>query len=157
MGYTATLTQAGWLINQLAPTLDFLSDAMPQPETSGAAGADQKAARGTHSHPRLTSSTRITLDGSGLATVTYTRSFAAKPAIVLTAINPSGRQVQLEVISDIQVGGLYTGCTLKGSRAALLPTLSVLLTELTKLSGFDVLGGSAAGVEVSVVAIQPSN
>lgn len=146
-----------------------LSNAIPMGEaTAATAGASEAASRGDHQHPRLTSSTRVQLDASGNATVTYTRSFAAKPAIVLTAINPSGAQVVLEVISDTMTGGVYTGCVIKGSRARPLPTLNAvsgLLTAVitgvndlvTALTGFNIFGGSAAGVEVSVVAIQPSN
>lgn len=139
----------------------LLSNAAPMSEASAAqAGATDKASRDSHQHPRLTSATRVTLDGGGLATVAYTRTFAAKPAINLTAINPSGRQVMLEVVSDVMTGALYTGCTVKGSRAQLLPALtSIILIGplISALQNFDVLGGSASGVEVSVLAIQPSN
>lgn len=66
----------------------------------------------------------------------------------------------LEVVSDVMTGALYTGCTIKGSRAQLLPALtSIILIGplISALQNFDVLGGSASGVEVSVIAIQPSN
>lgn len=138
-----------------------LSDAMPNPEaTAGTPGVDPAAARGTHVHPRLTSSTRVTLDANGLATVMFTRTFIAKPAIVLTPANPTGRPVQVEEVSLIQSGGLYVGINIHGYRNQLLPSLSGILLIgplITAISAFDVLGGSAAGVEVSVVAIQASN
>lgn len=120
----------------------------------------EAASRGDHQHPRLTSSTRVALDASGNATVTYTRTFATKPAITLTAINPSGRAVTLEITNDVVVGGVYTGCVIKGYRSQLLPSLSGILLIgplLTALGNFDILGGSAAGVEVNVIAIQASN
>lgn len=139
----------------------LLSDSAPMSEAVAPKSGNQpKASRIDHQHPRLTSSTRVQLTANGTAAVTYTRAFAAKPAIVLTAINPSGRQVVLEVISDTLVDGAYTGCVIKGYRSQMLPSLSGILLIgplITALSGFDVLGGSAAGVEVSVIAIQPSN
>lgn len=138
-----------------------LANTAPLSESGTAvAGGGGAASRQDHVHPRLTSATRVTLAGDGTATVTYTRSFPSKPAVNLTAINPSGRQVVLEVTGDIQTGGLYTGCTIKGSRAQLLPALTsiVLIGPLiTALQNFDVLGGSASGVEVSVIALMPSN
>lgn len=160
MALNRNLTGIGWLVDLIVPPPDILGDQAPVPEARlAAAGAGVKASRNDHQHPRLTSSTRVTLGGDGTATVTYTRSFSSKPAISLTAINPSGRQVMLEVVNDIQVGADYTGCVIKGSRAQLLPALTsiVLIGPLiSALQNFDVLGGSASGVEVSVIAIQPS-
>lgn len=129
-------------------------------KVAAAAGAGTKGSRDDHVHPRLTSSTRVTLNASGLATVTYTRTFDTKPAILLTAINPSGRQIFLEVVDDIQTGAVYTGCHVKGYRSQILPALTGILLIgplIAALSGFDAFGGSAAGVEISIVAIQPSN
>lgn len=146
-----------------------LASTVPMTEvTAGAAGSSSQASDAGHQHPRITSSTRVQLDALGNATVTYTRSFATKPAISLTAINPSGAQVVLEVVSDTMVGGVYTGCVIKGSRARALPTLNPVAGLLTAvitgvndlaaaLTGFNVFGGSASGVEVSVIAIMPSN
>lgn len=135
-----------------------LSDAMPRAEgTAPACGSAPVAARDDHVHQRLSSSQRVTLDANSQASVTYTRSFAAKPGIVPCPINPSGRSVQVEVVSDTIVGGLYVGCVIKGYRSQALPALTLLLTSVVSaLSGFDALGASAAGVEVSVVAVQAS-
>lgn len=122
--------------------------------TTATGGALTMASAADHQHPRLSSSSRATLDGSGLATVTYTRSFSAKPAITLTAINPSGRPVLLEVQSDVtDGGGNYIGCVVHGYRNQNLPAV---LTLLSALINFDVFGASAAGVEVNVIAIQAS-
>lgn len=142
------------------PPQTLLVSTSPQPEvTGGSAGAMEAASRGDHQHPRLTSSTRVVLDANGMVTVVYTRSFVAKPAITVTAINPSGRAVMLEIVNDVVTNGLYTGCVLKGYRSQLLPSLSGILLIgplLTALGNFDVVGGSAAGVEVNVIAIQAS-
>ncbi len=162
MSFGRQLMSYGWLVEPIPlPVPDILSDNMPAAEaTTPAPGSTAKASRDSHQHPRLTSASRVTLDAGSQAVITYTRTFATKPCIVLTAINPSGRQIQLEVVSDTQVGGVYTGCVIKGSRSQVLPNLGgiALLTGLiTALQNFDVLGGSAAGVEVSVVALQASN
>lgn len=78
-------------------------------------------------------------------------------AAAVCPINPSGRSVQVEVVSDTVVGGLYVGCVIRGYRSQSLPALTLLLTSVVSaLSGFDVLGASASGVEVSVVAVQVS-
>lgn len=160
MAYTAVLTPQGWLLSMIPPA-SILSDAAPISEArTPAAGGAAQASRADHQHPRLTSSTRVTLGGDGTVAVTYTRTFTSKPVISLIAHNPTGRQVVLEVVSDTMVGAEYTGCVIKGSRAQLLPTLSgiVLIGPLiTALQSFDILGGSASGVEVSVIAIMPSN
>lgn len=164
MAYDRTQTGAGWLVSDIqAPVPDIsgiLSNDMPISEaTTATPGAVAKATRPDHRHPRLTSVQRVTLDANGLAIVTYTRTFTAKPGVVLTAINPSGRTVFLEVVSDTQSGGLYTGCTVKGVRSAQIAGLGsiVLLTTLiTALTTYDPTGAPASGVEVSVIAIQPS-
>lgn len=138
----------------------MLSDVAPVPEAVvPVPGQMGKSSRADHKHPRLTSAGRVVLAADGTATVTYSRSFTTKPAINLTAINPTGRAVQLEVVSDTKTGALFTGCVVKGYRSQLLPSLGgiVLLGPLlTALGNFDVLGGSAAGVEVSVIALEAS-
>ena len=150
-------------------TTPQLADEAPVPESRLAnGGAGGMASRWDHEHPRLTSSTRVVLGADGTATVTYTRSFSKPPVVLLTAINPTGRQIVLEQGTDIQTGALYTGCTVRGYRNRPLPELAPvggLLTAVvtgvnavaSNLTNFDVLGGSAAGVEVNVVAIMPSN
>lgn len=143
-----------------APVLTIAPVTPPQESTAGAPGAAGMASDSSHTHPSISSRHRVALNSSSVATVTYARKFSTKPVIVLTAINPSGRPVQLEVTSDIMTGADYTGCTIKGYRSQLLPGLSGILLIgplISALSAFDVLGGSAANVEVSVVAFMPSN
>jgi hypothetical protein len=132
-----------------------LSDMTPTSEAvAGAVGNSVMAARADHAHARLTSSTRVTLDASGLATVTYTRTFTAPPVLSCLAINPTGRPVTVEQVSDLKTGALWTGCTIHGYRAQNLPAV---ITLLSGLINYDVFGASAAGVDVNVIAIQPSN
>lgn len=123
--------------------------------TGGSSGSDPRAfSMGDHRHPRLTSVTKATLDGSGLATVTFTRSFANEPGVVLTAIAPGGTQpVTLQVQSWVQTGANYTGCVVKGYRAQTLPAVIALLSALLN---YDIFAGSASGVGVSVIAVQVS-
>lgn len=144
----------------LTPPPINLADMQPSPEANSASPGNQNlAARPDHVHPRITSAQRVTIGADGTAVVTYSRDFSAKPAITLAALNPSGRAVSLEVVSDTLVGGKYVGCVVKGYRSQLLPSLSGILLIgplLTALGNFDVLGGSAVGVEVNVIAVQAS-
>jgi len=127
----------------------------PSEVTGGYSGAaSTQYAMGDHRHPRLTSVSKVTLDGSGLATVTFTRSFAAEPGVVLTAIAPGGSQpVAMQVDSWITTGTDYTGCVVKGYRMRPLPAVLALLSALLN---YDVCAGSASGVGVSVIAVQVS-
>lgn len=137
-----------------------IAKTVPKSETvGGAAGAMNAASAADHQHPRLTSVHRVVLAANGTATVAYTRTFDKKPGIVLTAINPTGRVVALEVVTDTGADGAWTGCTIRGVRSQVLPSLSGILLIgplLTALGNFDIFGGSAAGVDVSVVAVQQS-
>jgi hypothetical protein len=132
-----------------------LSNLQPTSEAvSATIGSSVMAARADHAHQRLTSSTRVTLDASGLATVTYTRTFSAPPVLSCLAINPTGRPVTVEQVSDIKTGALWTGAQIHGYRTQNLPAV---ITLLSGLINYDVFGASAAGVDVNVIAIQPSN
>lgn len=121
----------------------------------GDAGNDaNQFAMGGHKHPRLTSATIVTLDGSGFATATFTRSFTAMPSVDLTPITPGGTQpVTLQVDSWVMSGSDYVGCVVKGYRGSTtLLNLGLVTTGLT-LNAF---AGSASGVTVSVIALQNS-
>lgn len=137
-----------------------LSNSLPVSETTaGAVGSTSVAAGAGHIHPRLTSANYVTLDGSGLATYTFTRTFTVQPAVATIPINVGARQVVMEIVSFVKTGELWTGVNLKGSRAQVLPVLTgiVLIGPLVSaLSSFDVFGGSASGVEVAVIALMPS-
>lgn len=149
-----------------APTMvqlqALLSNDAPLPEAvQPSAGSTGMAAREDHKHPRLTSATVQTLDGSGVATVMFTRSFASLPAVTCLLYEATAAQpVVFKVRGWVQdAGGSYTGCQAQGVRASLLPSLSGigLLTGLiTALSNLNVFGGSAAGAQFCCIALQPS-
>jgi len=138
----------------IPPPVPYVS--IPAGESrTGASGSDPaQFAMGDHKHPRLTSATIVSLDGSGLATATFTRTFATMPSVDLTPITPGGTQpVALQVDSWVMSGSDYVGCVVKGYRGSVtLLNLGIITTGLN-LNAF---GGSASGVTVSVIALQNS-
>lgn len=83
IGYTPPASAA---VAALAAQIPQAASTTPQPEkTGGDVGAvDTRYAKADHQHPRLTSTTYATLDNSGQALVTFTRTFTNKPGINLT-------------------------------------------------------------------------
>lgn len=149
----------------------LFSDTTPTPENRvPAPGTMPKASRGDHVHERLTSTASGTLGASGEATITFTRTFAVKPAVAILLVEATdGMPVSFKVKSWVITGGLYTGCIIKGQRLTLLPVLQplnvgALLTGVitgingiqSQLTGFNVANGNAVGAEYSFIAIQPS-
>ena len=170
------------LAQQVASKADASS--IPQPATTtprsemtgGAVGAQPtRYAREDHQHPRLTSTTLATLGSNSQVTVPFTRTFTNKPGINLTEIDAtsSTQPLVLRAIGWTQdTDGRYTGVTVQGSRAQLLPELSPissalsLLTNLvsavntnilTPLTKYNIFSGSAAGASISVIAIARSD
>ena len=147
----------------MAQLQTLLSNDAPPPEaTSPVAGKAGMAARDDHQHPRLTSATVQTLDSQGAATVMFTRAFAALPAVTCLLYEATNAQpVVFKVKGWVQdQAGNYTGCTVQGYRASILPALSGigLLTGLiTALASYNVFGGSAAGAQFCCIALQPSS
>lgn len=141
----------------------ILSNNPPPGEgVSSSSGNGGRASRDDHKHPRLSSSTVQSLNGSGEAIITFTRSFTSMPAVTCLLYESSELQpVVFKVKTWAQDGnGNYTGCTIKGYRSSLLPALSgiVLIGPLvTALANFNVFGGSAAGAQFCCIALQPSN
>ena len=166
---------------QMASKADI--SAIPQPATTtpkteltgGAVGAQPtRFAREDHQHPRLTSTTYATLDGTGQATVVFSRTFVNKPGLNLTETDAStGTQpLVLRGLAWQRDGnGLYTGVTMQGQRAQMLPTITPISgvitlisglitginTVLAQLTGYNVFGGNASGATVSVIAIARSD
>jgi hypothetical protein len=150
-----------------APTMaqlqTLLSNGAPPPEANvPAAGTGGMAARDDHKHPRLSSATVQSLDANGEAAITFTRAFAAMPAVICLLYEASDAQPVVFKVKawtkDAQ--GNYTGCTIKGYRSSILPALSgiALLTGLiTALANYNVFGGSAAGAQFCCLAVQPSS
>lgn len=160
----ATKTQ----LAALAATVPSAETSLPSVESKdGAAGPDMtKFTAGKHSHPRLTSATIVTLDAGGLSTATFTRSFANEPSIDLTPIAPGGAQpVALQVESWVREvvsptpSGAYVGCVVKGFRAAPTTLAAVTVATVSVAVGAQTVtpfSGPAAGVRVSVIALQNS-
>lgn len=160
LAFPAPFNPAG-LVTQAA--LTAVANAIPAPANaapvaeavSAAAGsADSRFAMQDHAHPRLSSATIATLDASGAATVTFSRSFSAEPCAVLTAIGTGAAQpTSVEVTSWIKTGANWTGAVIKGYRAQRLPAV---LTLLSALLNYDIFGASASGTRVSCVFLMPS-
>jgi len=170
--------QAAAAMDTSAVAAALLSDTPPIAEaTTPAAGAGPKASRYDHLHPRLSSAQSGTLDGNGQATVIFTRTFTAKPAVTVLAVEDDTNPVPrfkvrrwLKADGSAWVSGPYGGCVIYGDRARVLPTITqlnggiiVLLaslitalnTILAQLSGYAPYV-PAASVEFSLIALQPS-
>ncbi|GAM01747.1 hypothetical protein [Sphingomonas parapaucimobilis] len=147
----------------------------PAPEKTGGAGGSQAMAQGAgHQHPRLTSTTYATLDGTGQATVTFSRTFVNKPGLNLTETDATASTQPL-VLRGLawqrDSNGLYTGVTIQGQRAQLMPAITplsgalTLVTQVvagvnaivTALTNYNVFAGNAAGATVSVIAVARSD
>lgn len=134
----------------------LLSNTMPSPEaTAASAGSMDQASRADHTHPRRSSTATGTLNSSGEATITFTQTFAAKPAVTVLYVEGADNQpIVFKVKSWTMVSGQYTGCVIKGYRAQAIPTnlVSLLLGGV-----FNLFAGSASGVEYALIAIAPSS
>lgn len=173
-------TTSGVAPGQVQAAIDA---ALPKPSTTtpsaeavgGNAGTNtQKYAQEGHQHPRLTSTTYTTLDSGGQAVVTFSRTFVNKPGLNLTETDATSatQPLVLRGLAWQRDGnGLYTGVTIQGQRAQMLPTINPLSGALTlvsgvvsgvngivaQLTGYNIFGGSAAGATVSVIAIARSD
>jgi len=167
------------------PPVDITSiqNAIPKPASTAPLSEKTGAATGAvttryaledHQHPRLTSTIYATLDGSGQATVTFSRTFVNKPGLNLTETDATSasQPLVLRGLSWVRDGnGLYTGVTIQGQRAQMLPQINPLSGAITLLSGlltavnsvfaqltsYNIFGASASGATVSVIAIARSD
>lgn len=175
IGYTPPASQAA--VAALAAQMPQAASTTPQPEkTGGDVGAvDTRYARADHQHPRLTSTTYATLDIMGKATVAFSRTFVNKPGLNLTETDAAefSQPLVLRGLGWIKdANGLFTGVTIQGSRAQLLPTITPVSTSLiaiattiaavnsnvvTPLTNYNVFGGTAFGAVVSVIAVARSD
>lgn len=174
--------QLASLAQQVASKAD--ASAIPQPATAkprsemtgGALGeVPTRYALEDHQHPRLTSTTYVTLGSNQQATATFSRSFVNKPGLNMTEVDAvaSSQPLVLRGMAWVQdANGLYIGVTISGSRAQILPTIAPVSSSLiaiattiaavntnvvTPLAKFDVFGGNAAGATVSVIAVARSD
>lgn len=167
-------------VNNPGVTQAELQAAVPKPATTaplsertGASVGEQdtRFAKEDHQHPRLTSTTYATLNAQGQAVVTFSRSFVNKPGLNLTETDAttSTQPLVLRGLGWTTDGqGLYTGVTIQGLRAQMLPTLNpvsgILSGVITgtnalvsALTGYNIFGGSASGANVSVIAVARSD
>lgn len=139
-----------------------LSNVPPMSEANTAnVGSGGMAARQDHQHQRLTSTTTAILDGNNEAVVVFTRTFDTEPGMAVTFREAADNQPIVFKIKSFSIdgNGKYVGCTVKGYRSTLLPTLSgiILIGPLiSALSNLNIFGGSAAGISISVIAVQQS-
>lgn len=156
----------------------ILSNDTPSSEARvGVPGAETKGSRSDHVHTRLSATATGNLDGAGGASVIFTRTFAAKPAVVTTSVeDTTGPVVRFKVRSWLRADGSawasgspYGGCVIYGDRARPLPSstpvsggilllvnlISALNNILGPLSGYAPFE-PAAGTEFSLVAVQAS-
>lgn len=139
-----------------APLAVPLANSAPTAEAvSASPGSMDMASRADHTHPRLTATATGTLNASGEATITFTRSFASKPAVTVLYVEATDNQpVVFKVKSWTMTGGNYTGCVIKGYRSQTIPqNLATLLLGAI----FNLFAGSASGVEYSMIALAPSS
>lgn len=161
----------------IAAAVPLPANTAPKAEVTGAATGTvtTRYALEDHQHPRLTSTTYTVLDGAGQATVTFSRSFANKPGLNLTETDAvmGSQPLVLRAIAWVQDGqSRYTGVTIQGSRAQMLPQINPLAGTISLLSGvvtgvntnvvtpltqYNVFGGTAVGATVSVIAVARSD
>lgn len=169
-------------VGGLATALNAKANAsdVPQPATvipareaigGGMGTSDKKFAMEDHQHPRLSSATYATLNASGQAAITFSRTFTNKPGLVLNETDAAANSQPLVLRGlawTMDAQNRYTGVTIQGMRAQQLPALSPVAglltavigginTALTALTGFNVFGGTASGATISVIAIGRSD
>ena len=144
--------------------------AIPQPadfvppgeKTGGAVGSDVVMyARADHQHPRLTSSTPVTLDANGAGAVTFSRSFPAEPMPAFARM-PGGTTgpCVFDVDSWVMSGSDYVGANVKGYRLsppATQTSVQVLGINVVLAGQAIVTYGPASGAKVSVIMISSSS
>jgi len=175
IGYTPPASAAD--VSAIKAQIPQAATTTPQQEkTGGDVGvADSRYARADHQHPRLTSTTYATLDIMGKATAMFSRSFVYKPGLNLTETDATegSQPLVLRGLGWIKdATGLFTGVTIQGSRAQLLPNITPVSTSLiaiattiaavnsnvvTPLTNYNVFGGTAFGATVSVIAVARSD
>lgn len=172
----AGLQQATAAIQSAVGSMPTLATTLPVAEgKTASAGSMNTATRADHVHPRLTSTASGTLNAAGEATITFTRTFPMKPAVIITPVESAEAQpLVFKVKAWLNEGGTawqpgqaFGGCVIKGYRSQALPAISSVSGLLTAvitgvnalvsaLSNFNVFGGSAAGAEYSLIALMPS-
>lgn len=166
----------------VSAAMPIIANEVPQPEvTGGQPGIEGVKVPGVrHQHPRLSSTTTGTILATGLATVTFTRSFTSPPGMVITEIPgtapPQTMPATFKVESWVREvmtptpSGAYIGAVVRAWRSQVLPTyqqvslVSLLSGVITGLNGllasltsFNIFGASVTGTAFSCIAIQRSD
>lgn len=145
-----------WALSSI-PTATPLSNANPVEEARmPSPGTGQAASRDDHTHKRLTSVTAHTTNGTGDATVVFTRPFTKKPGIdLMPEENADGGALTCKVRSfTTDANGQFTGCVVKFYRIQALPAV---LTLLTALINFRVDAGTVGAVPFTCIAVERSD
>lgn len=127
----------------------------------GAAGDDPATfSDGKHQHPRMSSSTPVTLDGTGSGTVTFSRSFPTEPLPAFARMpgGTTGPSI-FEVESWVMSGSDYVGANVKGYRLSppVTQTAATVLGISLVISGQPIVTyGPASGAKVSVIMLPNS-
>lgn len=145
----------------IAATMPKPSVAAPSGEaTTPTAGSDPaKFAQEGHRHPRLTSTTMATVATGSTVQVTFTRTFANKPGMVMTEIEgdtaATSQPAVFKVQSWVQDASLnYTGAVIKVWRSQVVPqSLATLLLSAV----FNLFSASVVGTNFCVIAIARSD
>lgn len=126
---------------------------------AGAVGDDaHKFVQQGHQHPRVSSVIYGTTAANGRATITFTRSFSAKPGMVYAEEGGSAADAAQPAIfkteSWVMTGANYTGCVVRGWRSQAIPQnlVSLLIGAV-----FNLFGATASGISFSAVAIARSD
>lgn len=114
-----------------------------------------------HQHQRLTSASVVTLDGSGEATVTFTRTFATEPAAAITPIGAYGTETPMGVVASwIKTGPLWTGAVVKGVKPTSQALLGVTVLGISVVAGGQTVTpqftSPASGARFSCIFLQAS-
>lgn len=153
------------LFNPLTLDASMLASTTPATEvTGGSPGASSLVPRADHQHPRLTSVGPYVLDGTGKATVMFTRTFptAKQPGVVCTLVEAGTSQPVIFVVDhwldDVgatwTTGKPYGGCVIQGFR--MIPVPQNLATLLLSAAQTLVSPSSASGAAFSCVAVASS-
>lgn len=126
------------------------SSTVPNPEgVGGAVGSSVEFMRADATLPRITRSTTVLTDASGNWSVTWSMAMMATPTVFPIAVNSGAQPISCNVATRTTTGA--TGRCWTASSGSLL-NLSIITAGLTVLP----YGNSAAGVQVQVIAIPPS-
>jgi hypothetical protein len=129
------------------------AEIMPMSEaaTAKAGDAEKIYARADHVHQRLSEVIKGSLDANGKITITLKNEFTEEPGVGLTSVAANG-SIYWD-IDWVKTGAKFTGIVITGRKNRTLPTLTALLTDLLKLSGYDT-SVPAAGVKFTGLVIK---